>query len=388
MREQIQNDPIEPLVNKHVVEGSCNRQIAYQVSGDPEGKPVFLLHGTPGSRIGPNPRAVELYRQGIRLITYDRPGYGESDPFPGRRVVDAADDVRAIADDLGLDTFGVVGRSGGSPHALACAALLRDRVRRVVAMCGMSPPGSEPLDDGNMIDRNVRAFEAQSSDRRSLQSVMEMAQPLRKDPSSLIDGFIQRGEASPSDMRVLGNIAMRQLIEQSYSEALRQGPGGWIDDVKALRSPWGFALRDVVYPTEVHVWHGGRDRFTPPRHAERIAKMLNRQTRLSYEEDNAWMKEVVDAASQHPACSAAARRPLTVPKALHIVHGVFSEHPELLYKGDKLAKTAAEQVVCLGSKPPKVSVRIDPGLSHFNALEVAVPYLGWAAGGPEPEFVD
>ena len=103
------------------------RQLSTQAYGDPDGKPVFLLHGTPGSRLGPHPRGAVLHRLGVQLIAFDRPGYGESDRREGRRVADAAADVLAIADAYGLDKFAVVGRSGGGPHALACAALLPDR---------------------------------------------------------------------------------------------------------------------------------------------------------------------------------------------------------------------------------------------------------------------
>ncbi|GAB3901332.1 hypothetical protein GCM10027612_64540 [Microbispora bryophytorum subsp. camponoti] len=103
------------------------------------GRPVFLLHGTPGSRIGPLPREGLLYRLGVRLITYDRPGYGGSDRHEGRSVGDVAADVAAIADHLGLDRFAVVGRSGGGPHALACAALIPHRVTRAAVLVGLAP---------------------------------------------------------------------------------------------------------------------------------------------------------------------------------------------------------------------------------------------------------
>lgn len=86
--------------------------MAYEESGAPDGFPVFLMHGTPGSRRGPKPRGIVLYRMGIRLIAYDRPGYGDSDRFEGRDVADAARDVETIADELRLDRFAVAGRSG------------------------------------------------------------------------------------------------------------------------------------------------------------------------------------------------------------------------------------------------------------------------------------
>src|SRR4051794_39170038 len=100
--------------------GVDDRVLAVEVSGALDGVPVFLLHGTPGSRSGPRPRTSVLYRQGVRLISYDRPGYGGSTRMQNRRVVDAAADVDAIADRMGVDRFAVVGRSGGGPHALAC----------------------------------------------------------------------------------------------------------------------------------------------------------------------------------------------------------------------------------------------------------------------------
>ena len=108
------------------------RRVAFEVSGDTEGTPVFLLHGMPGSGAGIRPRNVWLIRNALHLITPDRPGYGDSDPFEGRRIVDGAADILAIADKLEIPQFGVVGRSVGGAHALACAARIpKDRPRRV-----------------------------------------------------------------------------------------------------------------------------------------------------------------------------------------------------------------------------------------------------------------
>ena len=93
-----------------------------------------MLHGTPGSRRGPHPRGQVLHRLGVRLIAFDRPGYGRSDRLRGRRVADVAADVEAIADEYKLKKFAVVGRSGGGPHALACAALLPERMTRAAVL--------------------------------------------------------------------------------------------------------------------------------------------------------------------------------------------------------------------------------------------------------------
>ena len=115
------------------------RRLKVLMIGPRDATPVFFLHGTPGSRLGPHPLPMRLHHLGVRLIAYDRPGYGGSDRLPGRLVRHAAEDVADIADALGIEQFGVIGRSGGGPHALACAALLPERVRRVAALVCLAP---------------------------------------------------------------------------------------------------------------------------------------------------------------------------------------------------------------------------------------------------------
>jgi pimeloyl-ACP methyl ester carboxylesterase len=124
-------------VSRHQIETRVARVLTFDVAGHPGGWPVFLLHGSPGSRIGPKPRGSVLYRLGIQLISYDRPGYGGSTPKPKRSVADAAYDIEDIAADLGLDRFAVVGRSGGGPHALAAAAPRQVPAVVVHPMCGV-----------------------------------------------------------------------------------------------------------------------------------------------------------------------------------------------------------------------------------------------------------
>ena len=128
----------------------------------PTGWPVFLLHGTPGSLHGPRPRGIFLYRLGVRLISYNRPGYPGSTRVEDRIVADAAGDVETIADNLDMDQFSVIGRSGGAPHALACAAdnRLRDRLICTAALSSLAPCDAEGLDwFAGMADSNIRRIE-------------------------------------------------------------------------------------------------------------------------------------------------------------------------------------------------------------------------------------
>ena len=121
------------------VAAADGRSLTIAEWGAPDGFPVFSLHGTPGSRFVGQANASAYASVGARVITYDRPGYGGSDRFRGRRVVDSVADVSAIADNLGIDRFAVTGGSWGGPHSLAVAARLPERVTRAACIAGVAP---------------------------------------------------------------------------------------------------------------------------------------------------------------------------------------------------------------------------------------------------------
>jgi pimeloyl-ACP methyl ester carboxylesterase len=120
-------------VGSESVELNDGRRIGYAVYGATDGRPVMFFSGTPGSRLDARVGGAGAVadQRGVRLVVVERPGYGLSDRKPGRRVVDWPDDVRQVADRLGLERFSAYGYSGGGPHALACAARLGDRVTAV-----------------------------------------------------------------------------------------------------------------------------------------------------------------------------------------------------------------------------------------------------------------
>lgn len=255
----------------HMTVRHAGRGLAVDVSGDPDGVPILLMHGTPGSRTGPKPRSIVLYRMGIRLITYDRPGYGGSDRHPKRRVIDAADDVKAIADALGVDRLAVVGRSGGGPHALACAASdqLADRITKVGVLVTLAPPNSAGLDWYRGM--GASNLEEHSSDPAALNdALIERAEHTRRDPQSLLDHL--EPDLTPADRRVVDDVAIGVQIRASYAEGVRPGAYGWIDDDLAFRSHWGFDPASIKLP--VRLWHGAKDAFSPASHARWLAKQM------------------------------------------------------------------------------------------------------------------
>jgi pimeloyl-ACP methyl ester carboxylesterase len=252
-----------------IVRTEQDRQLSVQVHGDPDGSPVFLLHGMPGSRLLPRPRGAVLHRLGVRLITFDRPGYGRSDRLPGRRVADAAADVAAIADAQGLGRFAVVGQSGGGPHALACAALLPDRMTKAAVLVGLAPRGADGLDwfDG-MAASNVINFTAAAQGHDPIAArLTAAAASIRADPASLLTSLL--AELPAPDRRIVADSGIRSMLLRNYAEALRTSPHGWIDDILALCSPWGFDPAVVAAP--VLLVHGASDVFSPVGHARWLA---------------------------------------------------------------------------------------------------------------------
>lgn len=219
--------------------------------GDLGGAALFLLHGTPGSRFLRHPGGGYVDHR-LRVITYDRPGYGVSTRSPGHRVADAAAEIACIADTLGLDRFGVAGVSGGGPRALAAAALLPDRVTRCATVVGVGPVGADGLDHYAGMNDEARA---------AVLATLEDGEALDRQCEEAV-GWVEEGMPGltfPDD-------GTRPMLLQAFTEAFRQGVGGFRDDRLALVRDWGFTVADVSVPTRVMV--GVDDTSVPPAHGE------------------------------------------------------------------------------------------------------------------------
>ena len=248
------------------------RMLAVLEAGDESGHAVVAIHGTPGSGLLWRGLAEDAEARGIRLLAYDRPGYGGSDPHPGRTVADAAGDVAAIADALGVDRFAVEGGSGGGPHTLACAALLPDRVVAAASLAGVAPYPAEDLDwlDG-MGQDNRDEFAATVAGRETLERYLrEQADAmLSTEPDAIADSL--RSLLSPPDAAVLtGEFAV--YLAESTRRAIGERLDGWIDDDFVFMNPWGFELSEIRVP--VQLLHGAQDRFVPVAHGEWLAERI------------------------------------------------------------------------------------------------------------------
>jgi pimeloyl-ACP methyl ester carboxylesterase len=256
---------------KWTVVAADGRTLTIAESGDPDGFPVFSLHGTPGSRFAGQANESAYENVGARVITYDRPGYGGSDRFRGRRVVDSVADVSAIADSLGIKRFAVSGGSWGGPHSLAVAARLPERVTRAACVAGVAPfdmPGFDWFASMDAVNIEEMGWALEGEDvlaREIDRMATAWLERLADDPSKA--GEV---EFSDADRAVMANPE-RQLVEQRMlKEAFRQGVWGYVDDALCLIQPWGFDVTEIRVPTRV--LYGLTDVLVPRQHGEWLAQ--------------------------------------------------------------------------------------------------------------------
>ena len=249
---------------------SDGRTLAYLERGPVDGAPIVLHHGSPGSRLSRH--FDDAVYEGLRVICYDRPGYGRSDRNAARDVSSAARDVAALADALGLDRFAVMGVSGGGPHALACAALLPERVTRVAILVGAAPSDDPEFDFlAGMSELNVKEFNAALVGEEALRVELRPYYEMVRDDPELLFQVIE-AEVPEADRERLARPEARAAMTASFAEAVVQGMDGWLDDGLAFARSWGFGLEQVTVPTRL--WQGELDVFVPRTHGEYLAHKI------------------------------------------------------------------------------------------------------------------
>jgi pimeloyl-ACP methyl ester carboxylesterase len=268
------------------------RQLGDATLGPPDGRPLVSQHGSPSSRLQRVWPLTFCADRNVLLVTYDRPGYGRSDPQPGRRVVDAAADVAALTDHLGLGRFAILGGSGGGPHALACTAELGGQVRRTAVVAGVAPATMPGFLDEMMVFNRGQWSAARQGAQDHASYVAELGGLLQHDPAAFLAKLA--AEMAQDDQRRLARLqadpARYRANLDNFAEAGRQGIRGWVDDMVAMAGDWGFRLQDVT--GEVHVWHGRADRNVPAGHGEYLAAHLPNASLRWFEDDAAGVTEL------------------------------------------------------------------------------------------------
>lgn len=264
--------PHASAARERTVTSADGRRLAIRDWGPIDGPAVIAHHGTPSSSLWVPGGWQTPDRLGIRVITWDRPGYGNSTPQPGRRVADAADDARAIVDRLGIDGFAVIGYSGGGPHALACGALLREAVTRVCIVGGAGPVNRSDFDfAAGLPTATVAEMELARRDPDQLRArISEQTRRWLDQPEQIPDEW--KRELPAADREVLGrpDVVLEEAADTRL--AFAQGPQGWFDDDLALVAPWGFEVTAIE--VSVALWYGEDDVLVPAAHGRYLAERL------------------------------------------------------------------------------------------------------------------
>jgi pimeloyl-ACP methyl ester carboxylesterase len=249
------------------------RALAYAEYGSPRGLPIIHCHGTPSARVEGDViiNATVATELGVRVIVPDRPGMGRSDFQPGRRIVDWPNDVLALATALDLDTFAVLGSSGGAPYAAACGALIPNRIRVIGLLGGVAPVDAPGV------------FAAMSAPLRVMVRLGRFAPAVLRGLFRLnlrmMRGGGQRGSDRMAasfpepDRSLLQRPDIRDGFMACFQESCRQGPRGPVWDVGLMARPWGFNIAAIKVP--VVLWQGERDRNVPAAHGRYLAGAIS-----------------------------------------------------------------------------------------------------------------
>jgi len=272
-------------LDTRVIRLADGRDLAWVELGDPDGAPVFIFHGAPGSAGQFVPLGGVAAGAHVRLLSLDRPGYGRSSAHPRRTFADFADDVAQLADHLGCDTLAVAGHSSGGPHAAACARFLPRRVSACGIISGAAPllGFDDPvLTDGELLNNRVidtvcRYWPA-TWDPVAAALWIVCLRPLtavllartRKHPERAVDRFLSKLPA-PDD-EVMARPEVRAMILEEIRYLSPDFARAAMQDMAIGARDWGFRLEDITVP--VHLWHGDRDRNIPIGQAELQAKLI------------------------------------------------------------------------------------------------------------------
>jgi pimeloyl-ACP methyl ester carboxylesterase len=251
------------------------RRIACSEYGAPAGHPVIYCHGFPSSRHEALLLQENALAEGARVIAIDRPGYGESDYQPGRAILDWPADVAAVADQLDLEQFALIGVSGGGPYALACAARIPERLSACALVCALGPIYlDELLATMHWAARSQLAMAKNTPMLSHIVFGALTAGILAHWPET-VENF--RALSAPQvDRRELEKGPIRSILNTTIRDAVRSGARGARQDLMLYTRPWRIPFDQIRFP--VRLWHGEVDGTVPAAHSRWYAAHLPQAT--------------------------------------------------------------------------------------------------------------
>ena len=244
------------------------RKLSFATFGAQDGKELLYMHGGMSSRLDINFADQMLRSLDVKVIAPDRPGIGDSDRQIGRTLSDWVSDTRQLLIALGLKNLPILGWSLGGPYALACGALLSDRISRVATIGGVGP-----LDyDGAVKDLGLLEDRVLLSWPETLLHLLSPAGIIFKfySPAKMKDELLRAVKNGP-DYEIIQTLSIEEATSFAF-EAIKQGFGGTLDDYLALRKPWGFTVETLQTP--VLMFQGTEDRLCPVSAAKILAARI------------------------------------------------------------------------------------------------------------------
>lgn len=247
-----------------VIEVKDGRKLGYAEYGAREGYPVVLCHGTPGARFQGFAHFATRESQGFRVIVPERPGYGLSDAQQDWTLFDHVADIQTLVTHLKIQRFSVIGLSGGTPSALACAHALPHQVERVAILCGVGPL-SEPELLAQCAELEQALIHGSAA---GVQYVQKMVAAANHYPDAAVE---QLYAGLPATDQALISKDILSVYRDMLAEGMRI-PEGIVNDYRVLAKPWMFSLNEIQTP--VHLWHSTDDEIVGIRHAEYLAELI------------------------------------------------------------------------------------------------------------------
>ena len=252
---------------------SDGRILAYLEYGDPNGFPIFAFHGTPGSRIWFNGEDEISETHGVRLITVDRPGFGNSHQKPHRTFIHFANDIRELAQSLGMENFSVMGVSGGGAYAAACAFKYPDLVFKagIISSTDQFENGKPPK--GMAFANRISFILSRRFPWLITYLLKQQKQTIDSRPEKYVESISKNTRhLCESDRAIISKRENAEEILVQMKEAFKNGVSGTVSEMQLYCREWGFDVSNIQVPVEL--WHGIEDTLVPIASAQALAKKL------------------------------------------------------------------------------------------------------------------
>ena len=250
------------------------RKLGYAEYGMPHGFPIMLFHGTPGCRRWFREDDKVAFALGLRLIALDRPGFGLSDPKPGRTILDWPNDVAEAAEQLGLEKFSVLGISGGGVYAAACAYSIPHKLAAVALVSTIAPFEKGKIPQRMCLPNKAAFFLSRHFPWLLKRSYKYQKSLIEKEPARFIDTLQkQLSHLCEQDRKVMQSVENAQVVMLQLEGALQHSVNEAASEPALLSRDWGFNCAHISMP--VQIWHGTEDTLAPLEEIKKLAAMLS-----------------------------------------------------------------------------------------------------------------